>query len=312
MARVLVIGDAILDTHSFYTFKKMCPDRKDVKAVQLSHSKNFAGGAANVATNLAMLADDTTVIDFIGVISDDLKDAIRRSSNGRVGLDYSLISPQALQKNRISVDGELVLRVDNSSSIPDDLGKALANKLGEYLKNERPDLILLSDYAGGVLNKDLLDQLLKYAEILMVDTKESDLSKFFQDGKKCLLVKLNDAEWKAAQFVHHSPEWFFSFVVITHGAAGASIRFERKRSSSPSEKLSETSTVKIPGWKANEVDVCGCGDTFFAGLAVQTIEGRSILDSIGPANAAASIAVERFGTAVVTRDDLIERMKGIE
>jgi len=51
-------------------------------------------------------------------------------------------------------------------------------------------------------------------------------------------------------------------------------------------------------------DVSGAGDTALAALAVSMVEGRAIEDAVAISNVAASVAVSKFGTAIVSRAEL--------
>jgi D-beta-D-heptose 7-phosphate kinase/D-beta-D-heptose 1-phosphate adenosyltransferase len=60
----------------------------------------------------------------------------------------------------------------------------------------------------------------------------------------------------------------------------------------------------IRTWSPRQVvDVTGAGDTFMAALAVNCLSGETLNNAVEFANAAAGLAVRRYGTAIVDRFD---------
>lgn len=290
MKRVLVIGDAILDVYRECSLKKECPDAPGIQAAIEESIDSRPGGAANVAVNLAALAPDVEV-DLIGAVSSRLYSAIG-SVTVRVGLKHSVTSDESLTKERILVDGHLVVRVDNFTNITPIDSRRVKLELQRYLLRSIPDLILLSDYAGGTVDAGLIAMLLPYRDRLLVDTKLTDLSVF----SRSLLVKLNEAELHAvARKGDHSPEEFFDFMVVTLGARGAEVVTNRPGNS---PHISVRRNFMVPGHEADVVDVCGCGDTFLAGIAAAFLRGFDIYESLRFANAAAATVVSLPRTAV--------------
>ena len=62
---VLVAGDVMLDRYLFGGTERISPEAP-VPVVHVRETDNRAGGAANVAVNLASLGIDTTVIGVVG------------------------------------------------------------------------------------------------------------------------------------------------------------------------------------------------------------------------------------------------------
>jgi D-beta-D-heptose 7-phosphate kinase/D-beta-D-heptose 1-phosphate adenosyltransferase len=54
------------------------------------------------------------------------------------------------------------------------------------------------------------------------------------------------------------------------------------------------------------VDPCGCGDTVRACLTLGLVCGRSLAEAAEFANYAASLAVQKLGTATLTPDELLK------
>lgn len=291
MKRVLVVGDIIADVYRECVFKKMCPDAVGVRAIIETGTDVRPGGAANVAVNLAALTSDVQV-DLIGVLDVELARTIKFLSKSRVDMGRCVFDPP-LRKERIMLGDEFIVRVDVAELFRF-RSRHVRDSLEEYLDEFNPNLIVLSDYGSGAVDLETLPTLLNHREKLLVDTKLEDLSVFGEGGRRTLLAKLNDEELTAAHRVHHSPEEYFNFLVVTHGQIGASLMMrgldDRGRS--------VCHTVSARAHSATAVDVCGCGDTFLAGLAAAMLRGSDPYASIQFANAAAATAVSQPRTAV--------------
>jgi ribokinase len=87
-------------------------------------------------------------------------------------------------------------------------------------------------------------------------------------------------------------------VIITLGSRGAFVACDGVK------KL-------VPGFKVKPVDTTAAGDTFNGALAVALAEGKSMMDAVRFANAAAAISVTRFGAqpSAPCRRDIEKMMK---
>lgn len=299
--RILVVGDVIADVYRGCVFKKMCPDAPDVKAIVETSLDVRPGGAANVAVNLASLTRDVA-IDMIGILDVGLARRIKLLSGNRVDMLHSVFE-SPLRKERVMLDGKTLYRVD-SRDHHELLAESVARSLEQYLDEHDPELIVMSDYGSGTIDRSL-PLLLEHRRKLLVDTKIQDLSVFGRARGRTLLVKLNDSEWRSVQHLHHSPEEFFSFVVVTHGERGASLIM---RSDPDHTGRTVCQTVVARGHSVAAVDVCGCGDTFLAGMAAAMLSGKDPYSSIQFANAAAAVVVGQTGTAVADLDKTLGMM----
>ena len=293
MKRVLVVGDVIADVYRECTFKKMCPDAPEVKAI-VEHSREIRpGGAANVAVNLAALAPDAR-IHLIGEMDNSLARIVKQASRNRVSMEHCEFTDDVLTKERITLDGEFIMRVDNALCTNSFVAESMFHCLQEYLSYSDPDLIVMSDYAGGSINQDTLDVLLGMRERLLVDTKMTDLSSFCSDGRRTMLVKLNDDEHRTVLMSHASPEQFFDALIVTHGGNGSTLKVHEQRS----QAVTATHTLTVPSHDVPVADVCGCGDTFMAGLAASLLKNHDYFTAMQFANAAAATVVTQKRTSV--------------
>jgi D-beta-D-heptose 7-phosphate kinase/D-beta-D-heptose 1-phosphate adenosyltransferase len=286
-----VIGDVIADVYRECTFKKMCPDAPGVRALVTRSLDIRPGGAANVAVNLAALSPDTR-IHLIGGIDVDLARKIKHLSHSRVNMDYCCFWGESITKERILEDGQMTVRVDNMLEVPAIYAEDVEYHLKQYLSENDPDLIVVSDYNAGSIDK-CWDVLLSARDRLLVDTKLTDLSRFGEGGRT-KLIKLNWIEWEAVVSREAYPERFFQALVRTRGERGSFMNIYEE----VTPRQIVTHTMYSAAHVVPVTDVCGCGDTFMAGLAASLLKNDDYFTAMQFANAAAATVVTQARTSV--------------
>ena len=289
--RVLVIGDAILDIYVECLLKKMCPEDQRAPALIKDSVDTRPGGAANVAVNLAELSPGTQV-DLIAVLDDDLARVIKWDGKNRVNMEWSVFDLPLTKTRYLLPDGRIVARIDNQAKISDYAAGRLYTKLSDYLSEHVPDLILLSDYAGGALSDPILATLLRVRERLIIDTKVKDLS-VFSEGGRTLGCKLNRDEWADALQRDSTPERHFKFLVVTRGEKGARLHLHRREG-----EQDICSSMDFEGFRACVEDTNGCGDSFLAGFAASFLRNRDPFTATDFGNAAGAVVVSKERTAI--------------
>ena len=296
MRRVLVIGDIIADVYRECTFKKMCPDAPDIQAI-VEHSRDLRpGGAANVAVNLAALAPDVK-IHLIGEIDVETARMVKQLSKNRIDMKECFFTDpgQMVVKERLMLDGRMLLRVDNKIRTDAYVAEAIERHLRSYLAEHDPDLVVVSDYAGGAISSLTWNILLSMRGRLLVDTKLTDLSVFASGDQKTLLIKLNHSEWETVIQTEAAPERFFENLIVTHGSEGSTLRMRTDVGNRSMTHVLQTAAYDVSG---RVVDVCGCGDTFLAGLAASLMRADDVFTAMQFANAASATVVTVPRTAV--------------
>jgi D-beta-D-heptose 7-phosphate kinase / D-beta-D-heptose 1-phosphate adenosyltransferase len=152
-ARILVLGDVMLDQFIYGSVARVSPEAP-IPVLDVSHSKYSAGGAANVARNVASIGAQATLIGVAGADqwAEDLKAQIQSSP----GIDAHLVIDSerpTTVKTRYVADGQQVLRADRE--LRDSLSEDTALRLlGEFTRAlPQTDVVVLSDYAKGVLSE---------------------------------------------------------------------------------------------------------------------------------------------------------------
>ncbi len=303
--RVLVLGDVMLDRYWYGTVNRISPEAP-VPVVLKERCTATAGGAGNVACNLAALGATPLLLGVVG--NDESGTELRRILvNNDVPPDCVLIGDgrRTTVKLRVVTNNQHILRIDEEESIP--VSECLSRMLFHHFSRlvDSVDVILLSDYEKGVLTRTLLRNVMQAASVrrlkVIVDPKGSDYSRY--NGAYLLSPNSNEA-LTAARVSPDVPDAItkaglallddvdVKVVLITQGEKGITI-FER--GSAPNTVAAEARSV---------CDVTGAGDTVVAVIALGIANGWELGQAVAIANAAAGLAITQFGTTIVTLGQL--------
>jgi D-glycero-beta-D-manno-heptose-7-phosphate kinase len=297
-ARVLVVGDVMLDRYWYGEVERISPEAP-VPVVRVERTEERPGGAANVALNAAALGAKVTLLSVVG--NDEAGGALERLIATQ-GITTSLHRDGNLAttvKLRLIGRKQQLLRADFETAPSHEV---LASKLAEFeAMLDHCDAVVLSDYGKGGLTH--IARMIELARgrnrIVLVDPKGDDYSKY----RGATMVTPNRAElrevvgrWRdESDFVARGErlraELDLAALLVTLGEDGMAL-FER------GGVLQERAQPR------EVFDVTGAGDTVIATLAVMLAAGSGMHDATRVANHAAGIAVGKFGTAVVHPDEL--------
>lgn len=294
-SKVLVIGDVMLDCYWQGKAKKISPEAP-VPVIAHDKVEQRAGGAANVAMNLASLG---VTCKLIGVVGDDDNSAALKAILDNNGIDHQLLNVDlpTITKTRFMSQHQQLLRVDN------EVTPMHSEALLEVAKAESADfdVVILSDYGKGALGEcqDLLKLFKAQGKKVLVDPKGNDYTKYHgaylitPNMSEFSLVAGNascesDLEDKAKALMQTLD---LSALLLTRSEEGMSLFTDSEHYYHPAQ--------------AKEVyDVTGAGDTVIATMAGSIAAGSDIDSAAELANIAASIVVGKLGTATVTRREL--------
>jgi D-beta-D-heptose 7-phosphate kinase/D-beta-D-heptose 1-phosphate adenosyltransferase len=306
---VLVIGDVMLDRYWWGSVERTSPEAP-VPVVRKTRASIAAGGAANVATNIAGLGG---VASLVGLVGDDeagreLREALAAHPRVTPHLVRAHGRPTTV-KTRVIAHSQHVVRVDEESAQPasDEEALALIDAVKPFV--ERADAVVCSDYAKGVLSPRVLSEVIALARArkrpVLVDPKGVDYRRYA--GATLLSPNLGEAAAAAAisrdevDAAGHAAEILLKHievgaVLVTQGEAGMTL-LERGRE-----------RVHIPARPRRVFDVTGAGDTAMAALALAVAAGADLATAARLANVAAGLAVEQVATTVVKAED-VERVE---
>jgi len=186
-ARVLVIGDLMLDRFVYGAVNRISPEGP-IPVFEVDRLVDSAGGAANVARNVAGIGAKVTLI---GVTGDDLwaehlrgQIAMAPSIEARLVMDSA--RPTTV-KTRYVADGQQVLRADREVRAPmsEDVEARVLGEIKDALAYA--DVVVLSDYAKGLLSNHVTRTAILAAseagKRVIVDPKAKDFRKYL--GPRC-------------------------------------------------------------------------------------------------------------------------------
>ena len=290
-ARVLVVGDAMLDRYWFGGVERISPEAP-VPVVQVQRTEERLGGAANVALNVQGLGARPTLLTVIG--DDEPGRALRSLLDGQriasvLGHDPAL---STIVKLRVVGRSQQLIRIDFESR-PDH--EVLAQMLGGF-ERALPghDVVLFSDYGKGGLAHitQMIERARAAGKPVFVDPKGDH----YQRYAGATVLTPNRAElalamggWSSEAELHERAQAFrrglgLDALLLTRAEEGMTL-------------FDAQGALHVAAEARQVFDVTGAGDTVIATLAAMAAAGLTLREAVPIANRAAGIVVSRFGTA---------------
>jgi D-beta-D-heptose 7-phosphate kinase/D-beta-D-heptose 1-phosphate adenosyltransferase len=306
-AHILVIGDVMLDEYVVGAVSRISPEAP-VPVLDVRSRYFSAGGAANVAMNIASLGAHVYLVGIIGndPAGHSLRELLRSNS---ISDRYLVEAPDrgTISKTRIVAGQQQICRIDHEerSPIPDVLLTRLLDVVTSTL--DLCSVVVLSDYAKGILTDECCREIIRgaHGKQIIVDPKSKDFSKY----AGCSLITPNLSEASAAAGISIDSEESLqqAGLLLLAKLPGANVLITRGPEGMTLFQPGKPGHVTIPTQARKVFDVVGAGDTVAATLAVALASEVPLPEAIHLANLAAGIVVEKTGTATVTFDELETR-----
>jgi len=305
--RVLVVGDVMLDRYVWGEVERISPEAP-VPIVRAVHRTERAGGAGNVAMNVAGLGAQALLLGFCG---EDAEGAALEACLRGAGVEARLTavpSHPTTTKLRILGGKQQMMRLDmeQTEGYQPEAYAALMEAMEAGL--ETAQALVLSDYAKGVLSEQVCQRAIAAAKRrgipVLVDPKQRDLRRYRGATAICPnLSELAASTGGTAKNVEGlltagqklAGELGLNYLVATLSEKGIAV-------------LGEDSQFVAPAAARQVFDVSGAGDTVMATLALALASGLEIETAVQLANVAAGIVVGKVGTVPVTRDELLTNL----
>jgi D-beta-D-heptose 7-phosphate kinase / D-beta-D-heptose 1-phosphate adenosyltransferase len=302
--KVLVVGDLMLDRYIHGEVERISPE---APVPILHHAQRYerAGGAANVAMNLAGLGCQTFLAGFWG---NDPEQADLAAILERAGIDTTGVVTSSLptiSKTRIVGRMQQLLRLDiESRDAPPAIESQRLTDRATALVS-KVHAIILSDYAKGALSAPLCEAVIHAARTagvpIFVDPKTPYFSKY--SGATTVCPNLGELALATGIPAHHTAalivagqvlvaEHDFQFLTVTMSEKGITL-------------LRRDSTYHSPARAREVFDVSGAGDTVIATLAAGVAGGLQVETAVELANLAAGIVVSKAGTVPIARHEIV-------
>jgi D-beta-D-heptose 7-phosphate kinase / D-beta-D-heptose 1-phosphate adenosyltransferase len=303
MARILVVGDVMLDHYIIGETTRISPEAP-VPVVGVKREEFRPGGAANVAANIAAMGGDVTLLLLKGSdpTAQDLVDILRQYPLHIHEVDDA--GARTTKKSRVVVSQQQIVRVDYDSKPTAEQQQKIFRVYSDVISDY--DFIVFSDYAKGTL--DRLPEFLALAKanhkFTLVDPKRRD-PEFYRGAS---LLKPNRKEFSdlfgestsVADISQQANKAISDFdigaIVVTLGHQGM-IVVEKDRP-----------PMEMPTRAREVFDVSGAGDTVLAALVCDLAGGKNLKSAAETSNIAASIAVSHLGTYIVTAHDVAQEV----
>ena len=297
-AKVLVIGDVMLDRYWFGDASRISPEAP-VPVVLFRSERESAGGAANVARNCAALGARTRLVSVVG---DDREGVTLQKILEKDGVGVNFHRDKSIrttQKLRVIGRQQQLLRIDFETPPSREV---LASKLADF-EAALPacNAVILSDYGKGGLRHiaRMIGRARAAGKKVLVDPKGDDYSRY--RGAHVMTPNLAELRgivggWKTEADLARRAQKLrrhlgLEALLLTRGEDGMTL-FRQGR------------VFHVKAEKREVYDVSGAGDTVIAALATMLASGVGLEQAVRIANRAAGIKVMKFGTAAVTKAEL--------
>jgi len=305
---VLCVGDVMLDRYIYGKVERISPE-SPVPILRVERQVNMLGGAGNVLRNLSALGVDASIAAVLGedMEAEELRALFAECHGAQVSLT---LSPErkTTVKTRFLAGNQQLLRCDEESlePLPNPTRKQVLAAATDLMPKH--DIVLVSDYAKGVVKGDMAQDLIAAAHQLgkpvIIDPKGHDYDRyrgadFITPNRRELEMAMGRSvdpgqEAKAAKDL--AERFGFGAVIVTLGMEGMTL------------VTRDGTATRMPTDAREVFDVSGAGDTVVATLAAAMAAGASVHQATALANVAAGIVVGKVGTAVVYASELIQAL----
>jgi len=307
--RVLCVGDVMLDRYVYGQVERISPEAP-IPVLRVQREAIMLGGCGNTVREVVALDGSVVLVSVIG------DDQTGRDLKQQVGT-MPQITPYLVTDNtrsttikiRYVADNQQLLRTDHEDNKPvsAELEKLILDHVNEALPD--CDIVVLSDYAKGVLTDRVVSETIKAATAagkrVLVDPKGRNFSRY----RGATLLTPNRKELAEATGM------VVSTVSDVEKAARALIAANNlqgvlaKLSADGICLVLKDQELQHFHAMAREVfDVSGAGDTVVATMALALAGGLSPADSAALASIAGYLVVGKIGTAVITREELAQEL----
>jgi D-glycero-beta-D-manno-heptose-7-phosphate kinase len=297
-ARVLVVGDAMLDRYWHGDVDRISPEAP-VPVVNVKREEERIGAAANVAYNVVSLGAQAS---FVGVVGADEAGKKLQALLAASGIQYHLAQDPKLRttvKLRVIGRAQQLLRLDFETPPQHDALAVQSAVFARLLPVQ--GCVLFSDYAkGGLAHVAPMVAAARAAgKPVLIDPKGSDYARY----QGATAITPNRAELAAVVGAWHSEDELrqkaqalrtqlqLQALVLTRSEEGMTV-------------FDEAGDFTVAAQAREVFDVTGAGDTVIATLASCVAAGMSLRDALPYANKAGGIVVGKFGTATASFEEV--------
>jgi D-beta-D-heptose 7-phosphate kinase/D-beta-D-heptose 1-phosphate adenosyltransferase len=305
---VLCMGDVMLDRFLHGDIERISPEAP-VPVIRVTETREMLGGAGNVANNIAALGGTAILLGLMG--DDDPGRRLRHTMARSAGIRPALVETRrrpTICKTRFIAGRQQVVRADDESL--DGLEDDEQARLLEAFNGNLPaaQAVILSDYGKGVLSPAVVAHAIKAARLrgipVFVDPKSDDFGRYrgatcitpnareFAAAARAPVATVAQIETAARRLIEQAD---LTAILVTRSEKGMTL-------------VERAATHAVPSRAREVFDVSGAGDTVIATLALAHAGGRSLVQAMHIANAAAGVVVSKLGTATATIAEVMHEL----
>ncbi|WP_030540045.1 D-glycero-beta-D-manno-heptose-7-phosphate kinase [Sphingobium sp. DC-2] len=307
--RTICVGDLMLDRFIYGAVTRISPE-SPVPVIAIERTESVPGGAANVTRNIAAMNGECSLIGVIGndKVGSDLIGSLSEFDH----VHFVPINDDArptIEKTRYVAQGQQLLRADHESvhSVSKSAEDRIYACAVEMLQSR--DVLVISDYAKGVVTDGLLRRLIPAARLsgvpVIIDPKSSDLTRYA--GATVLTPNINEARAATGMMITNDAEAEAAGLKMLAMAQCDAILLTRSEQGMSLFRRDQA-PLHISASAREVFDVSGAGDTVVATLAIALGGGMTMDDAARMANAAAGLVVGKRGTATVSISEVQEEL----
>jgi D-beta-D-heptose 7-phosphate kinase/D-beta-D-heptose 1-phosphate adenosyltransferase len=304
---VLCVGDLMLDEFVYGEVSRVSPEAP-APVIAVQRSETNIGGAGNVARNIASLGARCI---FVALIGQDEAGARLKAALVQESLIESVLvcDPARPTTRKVRFVSEHysthMLRADWELAAPAaaDIEQKLIDAILPLLP--RVDIVLLSDYAKGVLTarvlRNVIDAARKLGKRVIVDPKSANFAIY----RGATLLTPNRKEFAEATRSRADTDENISLAaqdMMQLADCEAVLVTQSEHGMTLVPRNGEA--IHVPAHPTKVRDVSGAGDTVAAVVAAALAAGADWEIALRMATAAAAVAVGKKGTAIVTPAEL--------
>src|ERR1700716_832543 len=305
--RVLCVGDLMLDEFVYGDVSRISPEAP-APVIAVKRSETDIGGAGNVARNVASLGGRCL---FVGLTGDDDAGRTLRAELAQESLIETVLvcDPARPTTRKVRFVSEHfsthMLRADWELAKPAsaEIEQKLIDAILPLLP--RADIVLLSDYAKGVLTarviRNVIDAARKLSKPVIVDPKSANFAIY----RGATLLTPNRKEFaEATRSRADTEESIATAAQDAMQLADCEAMLVTQSEHGMTLVTRKGEALHVPAHPVRVRDVSGAGGTVVAVLAAALAAGADWEVALRMANAAAAVAVGKKGTAIVTSAEL--------
>ncbi len=282
--KILVIGDIMLDRYVCGTVDKISAEAP-VPIVNVTKEYSVLGGCGNVINNIASFGANIRCIARVG---NDLAGKYIMDTLNALDVESNFIiddeSPTIQKERIVAYDRQVqMIRIDreNITPVPDTVSDQLIHQLSREI-----DIIVISDYAKGMITKNVMSYIRGSRVKVIVDPKPSNMHLY----NDVYMITPNQTEYEQMCLSSRSHFGNCKYILNTKGKRGMILY----------DQTSNKST-KIDSTPVDVYNVSGAGDTVVAAMSVCLAAGIEPITSARIANECARYVVTQPGTSTVPK-----------